>query len=256
MGRPPGMVRVRFALPLVSGHFIRRLNRFAALVLVQGRDERVHVRNSGRLRELLVTGRPVLLEPAHREGRQTRFTLALVRLAGGYVSVDAHLPNALVEAGLRRGGVPGCRGFCFLRREPVMGRKRADFLLGRGDTRCLVEVKSVTLVQGGVALFPDAPTARGRSHLEHLIAACGQGLEAVVLFVIQRTDAIALAPNRRTDPAFAATLARARQAGVRIRAMTCRITRAGVWLAGSVPVRLRGGGSSPVGNPRPVRERG
>ena len=183
MGLLPVMVGVRFALPLVSGHFIRRVNRFAALVRVNGRDERVHVRNSGRLRELLVPGRPVLLEPARREGRRTRFTLALVRLAGGYVSVDAHLPNALVEVGLRRGGVPGCRGYCFLRREPAMGRKRADFLLGRGDTRCLVEVKSVTLVEGGVALFPDAPTARGRSHLEHLIAACGQGLEGVVLFV-------------------------------------------------------------------------
>lgn len=256
MGPPPGLVGVRFALPLVSGHFIRRLNRFAALVRVKGRDELVHVRNSGRLRELLVPGQPVLLEPAHRAGRRTRFTLALVRLAGGYVSVDAHLPNALVEAGLRRGGVPGCRGYRFLRREPEMGRKRADFLLGRGDTRCLVEVKSVTLVEGGVALFPDAPTVRGRSHLEHLIAACGQGLEAVVLFVIQRSDAIALAPNRRTDPAFAAALMRARRAGVRIRAMTCRITRAGVWLAGSVPVRLRGAGSSPVGNPRPAPERG
>jgi sugar fermentation stimulation protein A len=256
MSLSSGTVGVRFALPLVSGHFIRRLNRFAALVRVAGRDERVHVRNSGRLRELLVPGRPVLLEPAHREGRRTRFTLALVRLTGGYVSVDAHLPNALVEAGLRRGGVPGCRGYCFLRREPEMGRKRADFLLERGDTRCLVEVKSVTLVEGGVALFPDAPTARGRSHLEHLIAARGQGLEGVVLFVIQRADAIALTPNRRTDPAFAAALTRARQAGVRIRAMTCRITRAGVWLAGSVPVRFRGGGSSPVGNPHPARERG
>ena len=187
MGLPPGVVGVRFALPLVSGHFIRRLNRFAALVRVQGRDERVHVRNSGRLRELLDTRSPVLLEPAHGDGRRTRFTLALVRLAGGYVSVDAHLPNALVEAGLRRGAVPGCRGYRFLRREPAMGRKRADFLLARGDARCLVEVKSVTLVEGGVALFPDAPTARGRAHLEHLIAARGQGLEAVVLFVIQRS---------------------------------------------------------------------
>jgi sugar fermentation stimulation protein A len=252
----PVMAGARFARPLVSATFIRRLNRFAALVQVNGRDERVHVRNSGRLRELLVPGRPVLLEPAHREGRRTRFTLALVRLAGGYVSVDAHLPNALVEAGLRWGGVPGCRGYRFLRREPAMGRKRADFLLGRGNRRCLVEVKSVTLIEGGVALFPDAPTARGRSHLEHLIAACGQGLEAAVLFVIQRTDATALAPNRRTDPAFAAALMRARRAGVRIRAMTCRITRAGVWLAGTVPVRLAAERERPLGNPRLARERG
>jgi sugar fermentation stimulation protein A len=249
MGLAPGVVGVRFGLPLVSGHFIRRLNRFAALVRVAGRDEPVHVRNSGRLRELLTPGRLVLLDPARGEGRRTRFTLALVRLARGYVSADAHLPNALVEAGLRRNAVPGCRGYRFLRREPAMGRNRADFLLARGNARCLVEVKSVTLVDGGVALFPDAPTARGRVHLEHLIAARGRGTLAVVLFVIQRGDATALAPNWTTDPAFAAALTRARHAGVRIRAMTCRVTRAGVWLAGSVPVRFRAGSGSPVGNP-------
>lgn len=229
---------VRFRMPLVVGRFVRRLNRFAALVRVGGREERVHVRNSGRLRELLTPRRTVLLEPARGEGRRTRFTLALVRLARGYVSVDAHLPNAVVEAAVRQGTLPGYREARLLRREPAMGRKRADFLLARGERRCLVEVKSVTLVEGGVARFPDAPTARGRAHLEHLIAARRRGLEAVVLFVIQRSDALAFAPNHRTDPLFAAALGRASRAGVRVRALTCRVTRSGVWLDGAVPVRL------------------
>lgn len=242
---------VGFRLPLVAGRFVRRPNRFAAIVRVAGRDECVHVRNSGRLRELFTPGGAVLLEPAKGEGRRTRFTLALVRLAHGYVSVDAHLPNALIEAGLRRGAVPGCRDARFLQREPAMGRKRADFLLARGGRRCLVEVKSVTLVEDGVALFPDAPTARGRAHLEHLIAARRRGLDAVILFVIQRADALAFAPNHRTDPLFAAALGRAFRAGVRVRALTCRVTRRGVWLDRSVPVRLlpssrRVGTSGPV----------
>jgi sugar fermentation stimulation protein A len=244
---------VRFLPPLVIGRFVRRLNRFAALVRVGGREEAVHVRNSGRLRELLTPGRTVLLESARRVGRRTRFSVALVRLARGYVSVDAHLPNAVVEAALREGVVPGCGGARFLRREPAMGRKRADFLVARGEQRCLVEVKSVTLVEDGVALFPDAPTARGRAHLTHLIAARQRGLEAVVLFVIQRSDALAFAPNHRTDPLFAAALRRAVRAGVCVHAMTCRVTRGGVWLDGSVPVRLTAR-ARPVGNPCPVPE--
>ena len=241
-------VGVRFSRPLVVGRFVRRLNRFAALVQLEGQEERVHVRNSGRLRELLTPGRPVLLESAGCTERGTRFTLALVRLRRGYVSADAHLPNALVEAGLQQRAVPGCRDYELLRREPTMGRKRADFLLGRGDRRCLVEVKSVTLVVGGVALFPDAPTERGREHLEHLIAACRRGLEAVVVFVVQRGDAVAFAPNHGTDPAFATALQRAAGAGVRVRAMICRVNTRGVWLHESVPVRFVTG-DRPVGKP-------
>ncbi len=244
---------VRFRAPLVIGQLVRRLNRFAALVYVAGREEYVHVRNSGRLRELLTPGRAVLLESARDAARRTRFTLALVRVARGYVSVDAHLPNALVEAALRQGAVPGCRSARLLRREPAMGRRRADFLVVRGERRCLIEVKSVTLVEDGVALFPDAPTARGRAHLEHMIAARRRGLEAVVLFVIQRSDALAFAPNHRTDPLFAAALRRAVRAGVCLRALTCSVTRRGVWLDGSVPVRLPVR-LRPVGNSYPVRE--
>lgn len=239
MGRPPGEVGVRFAQLLVPAHFIRRLNRFAALVRVENREERVHVRNSGRLCELLTPNRLVFLEPATGEGRRTRFTLALVRVPGGYVSADAHLPNVLVEAGLRRGTVPGCRGWRLLRREPTMGRRRADFLLVRGGRSCLVEVKSVTLIEAGVAVFPDAPTIRGRAHVEHLIAALRQSVQAVILFVIQRADAEVFAPNWRTDPTFAAALERAARAGVRVRAVTCQVNRREVRLGRRVPVRLQ-----------------
>jgi sugar fermentation stimulation protein A len=99
-------------------------------------------------------------------------------------------------------------------------------------------VKSVTLVQDGVALFPDAPTIRGRTHLEHLIAARQQGLAAVVLFVIQRADVHAFAPNRLADPEFCATLRSAIRAGVRVQALTCHVDPMGVRLAASVPVLL------------------
>ncbi|HEU5394612.1 MAG TPA: DNA/RNA nuclease SfsA [Candidatus Methylomirabilis sp.] len=222
----------------MPGRFIRRLNRFAALVNTQGREERVHVRNSGRLHELLRPGRRVLLDPAATSGRQTRFTLALVRLPSGYVSADAHLPNALVAEALRGRSIPGLAGHRVLRREPPLGRGRADFLLIRGGRQCVLEVKSVTLVQDGVALFPDAPTTRGRRHLTHLIAARRRGLAAAVLFVIQRADVRAFAPNQTADPEFCATLRRAVRAGVRVQALRCHVDPVGVRLAASVPVLL------------------
>lgn len=233
------MVGVRFLQALVPGRFLRRLNRFAALVEVAGRQEQVHVRNSGRLHELLTPGRAVLLEPGATPGRRTRFTLALVRLPTGYVSADAHLPNALVAEGLRCRAIPGFRGHRVLRREPAMGSGRADFLLADGRRRCLLEVKSVTLVDEGVALFPDAPTVRGRTHLEHLIAAQRRGLGAAILFVIQRNDVRAFAPNRDADPEFSETLRRASRAGVRVCAMRCQVDPRGVRFTELVPVRLR-----------------
>ena len=231
------MVGIRFAGPLVEGRFIRRLNRFAALVEIDGRHERVHVRNSGRLHELLSPGRPVLLEGAGTPGRRTRYTLALVRLPGGYVSADAHLPNALVAEALGRRAIPGFRAYRILRREPAMGRRRADFLLARGRRQCLLEVKSVTLVERGIALFPDAPTLRGRAHLEHLMAWRRGGQGAAVLFVIQRRDAQAFRPNHDADPQFSQTLRQASRAGVRILAMTCQVGPPGIRLAARVPVR-------------------
>lgn len=228
---------IRFPRPLVAGRFVRRLNRFAALVEVNGQREQVHVRNSGRLHELFTPGRPVLLDPAATRDRGTRFTLALVRLPSGYVSADAHLPNALVAEGLRCRAIPGFGGYRILRREPAIGRNRADFLLVRGSQQCLLEVKSVTLVENGIALFPDAPTLRGRTHLEHLIAVRRRGLQAAILFVIQRQDARAFAPNRGADPEFSLTLARAVRAGVRVGAMTCRVGPRGVRLDRPASIR-------------------
>ncbi len=235
---------VRFTRPLVPARFVRRLNRFAALVEIDGSHERVHVRNSGRLHELLTPGRPVFLDPAVTPGRQTRFTLVLVRLPSGYVSADAHLPNALVAEGLRCGAIPGFRGYRILRREPPVGRNRADFLLARGGRECLLEVKSVTLVEDRVALFPDAPTVRGRIHLEHLIAARRRGLGAAILFVIQRADATAFAPNWEADSEFGETLRRASRANVRILAMTCHVDPTAIRLMRPVPIRLAHHGCS------------
>ena len=233
--RQPGLL---FERPLVGARFVRRLNRFLAEVDLAGSPERVHVRNSGRLRELLTPGRKVWIEPGASVDRATRFTLALVRTSAGYVSVDAHLPNRLIETMFRSRGLPGFRAHRFVRREPRVGRHRADFLLESERGSCLLEVKSVTLVRDGVALFPDAPTVRGSAHLHMLAAECAAGREATVVFVIQRGDAVRLQPNRAADPAFAAALARAVAAGVRVLAYRCVVSLRGVRLERRIRVEV------------------
>ena len=226
---------------LTAGRFLRRLNRFAALVEVGGRRVRAHVANSGRLQELFVPGARVYLRRQGRAGRRCPYDLALVRLGRTLVSADARLPNALVAEALRAGRIAPLRGFGPARAEVRHGRSRLDFVLGRGRARCLVEAKSVTLLKGGVALFPDAPTARGRRHVEALARARGRGTPAAVIFVVQRPDAVRFRPNVEADPAFASALARAAAAGVRILAYRCRVSRKAVTLAHAIPVRMECG---------------
>lgn len=238
--------------PLTPGRFVRRLNRFAALVEVGGRRVLAHVANSGRLGELLVPDRRVYLRAADRAGRRCPYDLALVRLRGTLVSVDARLPNALLGEALRAGRIAALRGYGRPRAEVRHGASRLDFVLERPGRRCLVETKSVTLVEGAVALFPDAPTPRGRRHLETLARALRPGpppsdrtsrdrkkTDAAAVFVVQRGDATRFRPNAAADPAFARALWRAAAAGVRILAFRCNVSRNAVTLADSIRVVIR-----------------
>ena len=216
---------------LIPGQFVRRLNRFAALVEVGGRRALAHVANSGRLGELLVPGHAVYLRCPPAEGRRCPYDLALVQYRGRLVSVDARLPNLLVAEALAAGRIAPLCGYPLTRAEVRQGSHRLDFVLERPGARCLVEAKSCTLVEGGVALFPDAPTERGRRHVELLTRAVQHAprprgrTDAAVVFVVQRADAVAFRPHAEADPALALALARAARAGVRILAYRCRVTR-------------------------------
>lgn len=223
---------------LTPGRFLYRLNRFAALVEVGGRPALAHVANSGRLRELFVPGARVYLQPRARAGRRCPYDLVLVRAGSTLVSADARLPNALVAEALTAGRIAPLRRFGLARTEVRHGRSRLDFVLERPGQRCLAEAKSVTLVEGGVALFPDAPTSRGRRHLDTLARARRRGTAAAVIFVVQREDADRFRPNVTADPAFARALARAAAAGVRILAHRCRVTRWQIAIAAPIPVEL------------------
>lgn len=222
---------------LIPGRFLRRDNRFRATVTVKGRESWAHVPNSGRLTELFTPGRPVWLSPADAPDRKTSYDLKLVEYASVLVSVDARLPNPLFAEALAAGKLPGFR-FPIVKREVTYNDSRLDFRLSGPEGVCWVETKSVTLVQDGVAQFPDAPTSRGRKHLMALIEARAAGDRAAAVFVIQRPDARRFTPHREADPAFAAALEGAASAGAEIRAFTCEVALEAITISGEIPVVL------------------
>jgi sugar fermentation stimulation protein A len=222
--------------PLIPAVFLERPNRFGAWVALQGRREYVYVPDPGRLRELLVPGTTVWLRPALGLGRRTAFSLVMTRKDGEWVSLDTGVPNRLVRWALERGELPELGGYSSVHPEFAYGSSRLDFLLVGEMGRCLLEVKSVTLVVDGRGLFPDAVSERASRHLRELIKAVTDGYRAVVLFVVQRQDARCVAPNEATDPVFAQTLFRAADAGVELLARICRVQPAGIEMGASVPV--------------------
>lgn len=230
---------VNWGAPLVEARFVHRPNRFVVQALMPGRGEVVaHLADPGRLRELLVPGRRMGLRPESPSAtRSTEWTALLVEsVAGdGWVSVNTTMPNRLVDLALRSGALGEFAGWRYVRREVRFRDSRLDFLLENDAGRHLyVEAKSVTLVEDGVAFFPDAVTARGARHLEELIRAVGEGHDAAALFVLQRPDADRIVAARRIDPVFADTLARARDAGVRILGRRCAVAWDGIRLGGRV----------------------
>lgn len=224
--------------PLTSAIFVQRRDRFTAVVAVEGASVLAHVPTSSRARELLYPGAQVMVAPCPREGRVTQYDLLLTKLGETLISVDARVPNRLLEIALRTGRLPAFAGWTFTRREVQLGESRLDFLVNRCEARCWIEAKSVTLVRDGTAFFPDAATERGTRHLRELIAARVAGDRAVVVFIIQRTDADRFAPNTPLDPVFAGTLTEAAHAGVEILAYGCEVTPAQITIAQAIPVHL------------------
>ncbi|MEE9285160.1 MAG: DNA/RNA nuclease SfsA [Dehalococcoidia bacterium] len=229
---------MRLPPDLQPATFVQRLNRFAALVELDGRQVLAHVANSGRLRELLAPGRRVLLARRAGPHRKTAYDLQLVEMPEGLVSADARLPNLLVHEALLAGRLPEFSGYGDIRREVPCGDSRIDLMLSGDTGRCFIEVKSVTLVVDGRGLFPDAPTERGRRHVRSLMAARERGDRAAIVFVVQRADAEAFAPHNEADAAFGETLREAYASGVEAYAYRCRVTRREIGLAGAIPVVL------------------
>ncbi len=237
-------------MPLRPAVFLDRPNRFLCLVLPAGEPGapmgdpvEAHLPDPGRLSELLVTGRRCLVAPASGGKRRTRWTLKLVRTPAndGWVSLDTTVPNRLLARAFEAAEAEGrdaleeLPGWRLDRAEAKIGASRFDFLLRRGDSGpeapgMILEAKSVTLVEGGRALFPDAVTARGARHVREMAELAGRGTPGTVIFVAQREDVEMIEAAWEIDPDFAAALAEARAAGVKVIGRRCRVTPGGIHL--------------------------
>ncbi|NIP82139.1 MAG: DNA/RNA nuclease SfsA [Gemmatimonadetes bacterium] len=203
----------------------------------------VHMADPGRLKELLLPDRRVWIRWAASPTRKTDWSAVLVEAPDGrgLVSIDTTLPNRLIRRALESRALEELEGWELERAEFPLGRSRIDFLLARDGRRLALEVKSVTLVEDGVALFPDAVTARGARHVRELaevagsVDAEGRRWEAAILFVLQRPDARRIEAARSIDPDFADALAEAKAAGVRVLGRRCRVTPSRLELGGPVP---------------------
>ncbi len=247
-------IHVPLPAPLREATFVERPNRFLlrcalpAEAPMNGVVVDVHMADPGRLKELLLPGKRVWIRHAASPTRRTDWSAVLVESPDGQglVSVDTTMPNRLIRRALEAGALEEFDGWTLERPEFTMGRSRIDFLLSaeacqERPRKLALEVKSVTLVEDGVALFPDAITARGARHVRELAEVAGSvdedGVtwEAAILFVLQRDDAHRIEAARSIDPAFADALTRARDAGVRILGRRCRVTLDRLQLAEQVP---------------------
>ena len=220
---------------MVPGIFLHRPNRFIAHISIQGQEQICHVKNTGRCRELLQPGCRVWCLDALSPTRKTRYDLIAVEKGQRLINMDSQAPNAAAKEWLLSGGLGQLSQ---LKAESTFGISRFDFSFQKEGRSCFLEVKGVTLENDGVCAFPDAPTQRGTKHLKELTALAKEGYGCYVLFVIQMEDVKYLIPNEATDPAFAQALRQAKDAGVQILAMDCRVTPEEMVLSQPVEVRL------------------
>jgi len=220
---------------MVPGIFLERPNRFIAKVEIGGSVETVHVKNTGRCRELLPPGAEVWCEKAANPGRKTAYDLITVRKGRRLINMDSQAPNIAAREWLLGGGLGEISQ---LRSEVSHGDSRYDLAFVKEGRQCFLEVKGVTLENDGICAFPDAPTDRGAKHLRGLLDAAREGYGAYVLFVIQMEDVRYLTPNDKTDPAFGKALREAALGGVEVLAMDCSVTEDTMTIRESVPVCL------------------
>ena len=220
---------------MVPGVFLARPNRFIAQVEIDGQVQTVHVKNTGRCKELLPAGAKVWCQKSDNPNRKTQYDLIFVQKGQRVICMDSQAPNAAAKDWLLAGGLGAISE---LKAEYTHGDSRFDFSFVKDGRRCFLEVKGVTLERDGVCAFPDAPTERGTKHLRGLTKLAGEGYGAFVLFVIQMADVRRIHPNDATDPAFGTALREAKRQGVQVLAVECAVTPGQMCITKPVEVSL------------------
>lgn len=225
---------------VVKGEFISRPNRFIANVKINGKTETVHVKNTGRCKELLIPKRTVYLSAAENQNRKTKYDLIAVEKDSEgvkrLINMDSQITNDAAEEWLKKGNM--FSDSAKIRRESTFGRSRFDFYIEDGNERTFLEVKGVTLESEGRVYFPDAPTERGVKHIRELIGCLSKGYSAQILFVVQMGGVLSFSPNDVTHPEFGDALREAEKAGVKITAVECDVAPDSIEISGFVDVVL------------------
>lgn len=218
------------------GTFVERPNRFIAYVNIAGRKETVHVKNTGRCRELLIPGATVYVQESDNPNRKTKWDLIGVKKGNRMINMDSQITNAVVKEWIEKGNL--FANPSLIKPETTYGQSRFDLYVEEGERKAFIEVKGVTLEEDGIVRFPDAPTERGVKHVEELCHAVSEGYEAYVIFVIQMDKVSYFTPNERTHKAFGDALRKTKKAGVHILAYDCKVKKDSISLYKEVPVIL------------------
>jgi len=224
---------------IVEGIFIKRPNRFVAHVLINGKEEIVHVKNTGRCKELLVPGAKVILEDClHHKNRKTRYSLIAVWKGHMLVNMDSQVPNDVVFEALKEGKIEGLEDLTLIKREVAFGNSRYDIYFESKNEKGFIEVKGVTLEINGISMFPDAPTERGTRHILELTEAVKEGYKGVVLFLIQMKGPTVFQPNWEMDISFSQAIRFAYDNGVNVLAYDSIVTENSIVLGKQVKIDL------------------
>ncbi len=231
-------MKMPLASGLIEAEFVERPNRFLSKVRIDGEVHASHVPDPGRLKELLFPGARVLVEPKTGAERKTKFATVMVYSGDELISINSQLPNRFVRFCVDEGLIPEFNGWTVKKQEYTLGKSRFDFLLEKNGLEKLVEVKSATLVEDGTARFPDAVTARGTRHVNHLVDSITPTRSAAVLFIVQRSDATSFEPHWERDPQFAAALNSAVNQGLELFIYTAQLEPDSMSLGASIPYNL------------------
>lgn len=216
--------------------FVNRINRFTANIQIDGKVRLCHVKNTGRLRELLLEGAVCFVQEHDNPERKTKYSLIAVKKGNEVVNIDSQAPNKVFYEWAKNGGF--IDGITLIKPETTYKNSRFDCYIEAGTRKMFVEVKGVTLENGGVALFPDAPTERGVKHLRELCECKKEGYDACIVFVVQMKGVDSFSPNRTTHEAFADALAECDANGVDIVCVDCRVTPETLTIDERVKIRL------------------
>jgi len=221
-------MQIRFQAPLVKGYFIRRYKRFLTdIKLTNNEIVTAHCTNSGSMKSCMEEDAEVYLSPVNDPKRKTKFTWEMIKINGSWVGINTSAPNMLAFEYIKNSIIQGLEGYTDVKREVKYGDSRFDIYAENENDKCFVEVKNVTLKDGKFARFPDAKTTRGQKHLKTLMEVKREGMRAVMLYIIQRTDVEIFGPAWGIDPEYSSLLSLAYKSGVEIIPFQVEVTPAG-----------------------------